>query len=71
MLNLFSRLALIKTAVLMPGLASAQISPYVYVKMSLGVPWFLYFVFMLCILLPFLIMISVAWRRRSARDDEG
>ncbi len=55
----------------MPGLASAQISPYVYVKMSLGVPWFLYFVFMLCILLPFLIMISVAWRRRSARDDEG
>jgi hypothetical protein len=52
---------------------AAQISPYVYVQMSLGVPWFLYFVFLACILIPFIVMIVVAWRRylmRSSDKDE-
>ncbi len=41
----------------------AQINPYVYVQMSMAVPWFLYFVFLACILIPFFVMIIVAWRR--------
>ena len=49
---------------------SAQISPYVYVKMSMGVPWFLYFVFLLAILLPFFVMIIVAWRRHLAQQRD-
>ena len=49
----------------------AQISPYVYVKMSLGVPWFLYFVFLACILLPFFVLIAIAWRRYFIATREG
>ncbi len=70
MREIFTKLPLATMALLFSSLAAAQISPYVYVKMSLGVPWFLYFVFMLCVLLPFLIMIIIAWRRRSLRDEE-
>ena len=40
----------------------AQENPYTYVRMSLGVPWFLYFVFLAAILIPFAILIIVAWR---------
>lgn len=50
-------------ALLFSSHAVAQVSPYVYVKMSLGVPWFLYFVFLACILIPFIVLIIVAWRR--------
>ena len=51
--------------------AAAQISPYVYVKMSMGVPWFLYFVFLACILLPFFVLIAIAWRRYYIAGKEG
>ncbi len=51
------------------GLAWGQISPYVYVKMSLGVPWFLYFFFLLTILIPFFLMIIFAWRRYLKSGD--
>lgn len=57
-------------ALLLTSQAAAQISPYVYVKMSLGVPWFLYFVFLACILIPFIILIIVAWRRYLANDGK-
>jgi hypothetical protein len=35
---------------------------YTYVKMSLTVPWTLYFVFLGCVLIPFALMIVLAWR---------
>ena len=47
------------------GLASpvwAQTTGYTYVKMSLTVPWTLYFVFLGCVLIPFVLMIVLAWR---------
>ncbi len=50
--------------------AWAQVSPYVYVQMSMAVPWFLYFVFLACILLPFFVMIIVAWRRYFANNRD-
>ncbi|MDE0308520.1 MAG: hypothetical protein OXI60_01630 [Acidiferrobacterales bacterium] len=71
----FSTLALLAALVLCPP-AAGQISPYVYVQMSLGVPWFLYFVFLACILLPFFVLIALAWRRyysaaKQSRDKHG
>lgn len=31
--------------------------PYTYVEMSLAVPWALYFVFLACVTIPFVVMI--------------
>ena len=48
-------------------------NPYVYVKMSLAVPWTLYFVFLGAVLIPFLVMIALAWRGRAqdAPDNDS
>ena len=58
------------TAIGLPAVASspvwAQASDYTYVKMSLTVPWTLYFVFLACVLIPFVIMIVLAWRGAAA-----
>lgn len=40
----------------------AETAGYTYVKMSLTVPWTLYFVFLGCVLIPFVLMIVLAWR---------
>lgn len=51
------------------GPASAQYATnYTYVKMSLTVPWTLYFVFLAGILIPFIVMVVLAWR--SAADPK-
>lgn len=51
---------------LLPGAAGwCQDNPYVYVRMSLAVPWTLYFVFLAAVLIPFLVMIALAWRGRA------
>lgn len=42
--------------------AWAQATEYTYVRMSLTVPWTLYFVFLACVLIPFIVMIVLAWR---------
>jgi hypothetical protein len=51
----------------------AQYSSYTYVKMSLGVPWTLYFVFLAGVLIPFIVMIVLAWRSaaRPAPEPKG
>ena len=64
-------LAAVLVGMLVSSPVSAQISPYVYVQMSLGVPWFLYFVFLACILLPFIVLIAIAWRRYYVAGKEG
>ena len=43
---------------------------YTYVRMSLGVPWALYFVFLACVLIPFVVMIVLAWRRPPQPAEE-
>lgn len=50
----------------------AQYPSYTRVKMSLAVPWTLYFVFLACVLIPFVVMIVLAWRAaaRAAPDPE-
>jgi len=40
----------------------AETAGYTYVRMSLTVPWTLYFVFLSCVLIPFVLMIVLAWR---------
>ena len=47
-----------------------QDNPYVYVKMPLTVPWALYFVFLGAVLIPFVVMIFLAWRKRPT-DESG
>jgi hypothetical protein len=55
---------------LLPALpAAAQESPYTYVKMSLTVPWTLYFVFLACVLIPFVVMILLAWRKSPDPEE--
>lgn len=57
------RLALAAAAAAGAAPAWAQYgSGYTYVKMSLAVPWALYFVFLACVLIPFVVMIALAWR---------
>ena len=53
---------------LLPGAAGwcQDDNPYVYVRMSLAVPWTLYFVFLAAVLIPFLVMIALAWHGRAA-----
>jgi hypothetical protein len=46
----------------------AQGNPYTYVKMSLLVPWTLYFVFLAAVLIPFVVLIIIAWQRKG--DDD-
>ena len=50
--------------------AQCQENPYVYVKMPLTVPWALYFVFLGAVLIPFVVMIILAWRNQP-RDEPG
>jgi hypothetical protein len=50
------------------GPAAAQ-NPYSYVKFSLGVPWTLYFVFLVLISIPFAVMILLAWRRGHHEEE--
>ena len=47
-----------------------QDNPYVYVKMPLTVPWTLYFVFLGAVLIPFVVMIVLAWRKQPM-DESG
>jgi hypothetical protein len=47
------------------GPAWSQYPTYTHVKMSLAVPWTLYFVFLACVLIPFVVMIVLAWRRAT------
>ncbi len=49
--------------------AWAQENPYTYVKMSLTVPWTLYFVFLACVLIPFILMVLLAWRKPAEKDE--
>jgi len=47
-----------------------QENPYIYVKMSLLVPWALYFVFLAAVLIPFLLLIVLAWRGHMTKKDK-
>lgn len=63
---------LISTCLLLFGglPAWAQENPYTYVKMSLFVPWTLYFIFLACVLIPFVLLILLAWGKHAANEDK-
>ena len=48
-----------------------QDNPYVYVRMSLLVPWTLYFLFLAAVLIPFVVMVVLAWRGQAAGDGRA
>ncbi len=50
--------------------AWGQENPYIYVKMSLLVPWTLYFVFLAAVLIPFALLIVLAWRKRPDEESD-
>ena len=56
--------------VLVSAAGWCQDNPYVYVKMPLTVPWALYFVFLGAVLIPFVVMILLAWRKQPT-DEFG
>ena len=47
-----------------------QDNPYVYVKMPLTVPWTLYFVFLGAVLIPYVVMIALAWRKHTPAERD-
>jgi len=51
------------------GLVTAE-QPYTYVKASLAYPWFMFFVFLAMIAIPFLLIIALSWRlhRKNERS---
>jgi hypothetical protein len=51
--------------------ARCQENPYVYVKMPLTVPWTLYFVFLGAVLIPFVVMIVLAWRKQPMDESRN
>ena len=52
---------------------AAEAQTYTYVQQSLRVPWALYFVFLALVLVPFAILILLAWRQhfRAAEKPEA
>ncbi len=44
---------------------------YTYVKSSLVFPWFMFFVFFALILIPFCMVIALAWRKSPADEKEN
>ena len=61
---------LVMVPLLFCAAAQCQENPYVYVKMPLTVPWALYFVFLGAVLIPFVLMIALAWGKQP-RDEAG
>ncbi len=57
-------------ALLVSPAAWCQENPYVYVKMSLLVPWTLYFVFLAAVLIPFVVLVVLAWRKGPQREPD-
>ena len=57
--------------VLISAAGWSQDNPYVYVKMPLTVPWTLYFVFLGAVLIPFVVMIVLAWRKQPMDESSG
>ena len=55
-------------ALLWCAMPAAAQEPYTYVKMPLDIPWALYFMFLAFVLIPFVVIIVVAWRGAN-RDD--
>jgi len=49
--------------------AFAKEDGYIYVKASLGFPWFMFLVFTVLILIPFLLVVFLAWRKPP--EDES
>ena len=60
--NFWSSVVAVTFAAVFASPIWAQASGYTYVRMSLTVPWTLYFVFLGCVLIPFVVMIVLAWR---------
>jgi hypothetical protein len=44
---------------------------YTYVKSSLAFPWFMFFVFFALIMIPFFMVIVLAWRKSGASKNES
>ena len=61
---------LVLLSVLSSAAGWCQDNPYVYVRMSLTVPWTLYFVFLAAVLLPFVVMVALAWHGRPQDEPD-
>jgi hypothetical protein len=48
----------------------AQAQDYTYIQQSLRVPWTLYFIFLLLVLLPFVVAIALAWRQHLRQEEK-
>jgi hypothetical protein len=51
-----------------PGLIPAE-QKYTYIKASLGYPWFMFFVFLVLVAIPFVLIIILSWRNKRREND--
>lgn len=50
----------------LPVLAKTE---YTYVKASLVYPWFMFFVFLVLVMIPFLTIMVLSWRKQSIIEE--
>jgi len=56
---------------LMPAAEVLAKQEYTYVKSSLAFPWFMFFVFFALIMIPFFMVIALAWKKSGADENEA
>ena len=56
---------------LMPAAEVLAKQEYTYVKSSLVFPWFMFFVFFALIMIPFFMVIALAWKKSGADENEA
>lgn len=67
-INIYARILI--PLVLLPARNVMALQDYTYVQSSLAFPWFMFFVFFALILIPFFMVIVLAWRKPGMREDE-
>jgi len=69
-LQLFSVLILMST-VMSEIMAKADVEEpgYTYVEASLGFPWFMFLVFTVLVLIPFVLIVVLAWRKQPENEN--
>jgi len=66
--SMLARLYLSITLLLFTNLVAAE-QQYTYIKASLGYPWFMFFVFLALIAIPFLLIVALSWRLHLKNEN--
>ena len=68
--NRVALLAVLVLSALIPVSEVVAKQDYTYIQSSLAFPWFMFFVFFALIMIPFIMVIVLAWRKSVAEKKE-